>query len=85
MEKYTLKGSITYLNNGGNVKQFIQELKQMDFVNETNMGQILSYWNKKMLSQVFKWDDKSKALILTISMRVKSFQIERRSLLKSLD
>ena len=21
-------------------------------------------WNKKMLSQVFKWDDKSKALIL---------------------
>mgnify|MGYP005709246551 FL=1 len=56
--------AITYLNNGGNVKQFIQELKQMDFVNETNMGQVLSYWNKKMLSQVFKWDDKSKALIL---------------------
>ena len=46
------------------MKQFIQELKQMDFVNEANMGQILSYWNKKMLSQVFKWDDKSKALIL---------------------
>ena len=56
--------AITYLNNGGNVKQFIQELKQMDFVNEANMGQIISYWNKKMLSQVFKWDDKSKALIL---------------------
>ena len=36
----------------------------MDFVNDENMGQILSYWNKKMLSQVFKWDDKSKSLIL---------------------
>ena len=56
--------AISYLQNGGNVKQFIQELKQMDFVNEANMGQILSYWNKKMLSQVFKWDDKAKALIL---------------------
>ena len=36
----------------------------MDFVNEGNMGEILSYWNKKMLSQVFKWDDKAKGLIL---------------------
>ena len=38
--------AISYLYNGGNIKQFIQEVKQMDFVNETNMGQILSYWNK---------------------------------------
>ncbi len=56
--------AINYLNNGGNVKQFIQELKKMDFVNDENMGLVLSYWNKKMLSQVFKWDDKSKSLIL---------------------
>jgi leucyl-tRNA synthetase len=56
--------AISYLQNGGNVKQFIQELKQMDFVNGANMGEILSYWNKKMLSQVFKWDDKAKGLIL---------------------
>ena len=56
--------AISYLQNDGNVKQFIQELKQMDFVNEGNMGEILSYWNKKMLSQVFKWDDKAKGLIL---------------------
>ena len=58
------RAAINYLNDGGNVKQFIQELKQMDFVTDENMGQILSYWNKKMLSQVFKWDDKSKSLIL---------------------
>ncbi|MED5308209.1 MAG: class I tRNA ligase family protein, partial [Candidatus Thermoplasmatota archaeon] len=58
------RAAINYLNDGGNVKQFIQELKQMNFVNDENMGQILSYWNKKMLSQVFKWDDKSKSLIL---------------------
>ena len=36
----------------------------MDFVNESNKGEILAYWNKRMLSQVFKWDDKSKSLIL---------------------
>ena len=58
------RAAINYLNDGGNVKQFIQELNQMDFVNDENIGQILSYWNKKMLSQVFKWDDKSKSLIL---------------------
>ena len=36
----------------------------MSFVNEQNMGEILQYWNKRMLSQVFKWDDKAKLLIL---------------------
>lgn len=58
------RAAITYLNDGGNVKQFIQVLKEMDFVNESNKGEILAYWNKRMLSQVFKWDDKSKSLIL---------------------
>ena len=56
--------AIKYLNNGGKVKQFINELKNMSFVNNENTGQIISYWNKKMLSQIFKWDDKSKLLIL---------------------
>ena len=50
--------AINYLNAGGNIKQFIQQLKQMDFVNEANIGEIISFWNKRMISQVFKWDDK---------------------------
>lgn len=58
------RAAITYLNDGGNVKQFIQILKELDFVNESNKGEILGYWNKRMLSQIFKWDDKSKSLIL---------------------
>ena len=58
------RAAITYLNGGGNVKQFIQVLKELDFVNESNKGEILGYWNKRMLSQIFKWDDKSKSLIL---------------------
>ena len=57
--------AINYLNAGGNIKQFIQQLKQMDFVNEANIGEIISFWNKRMISQVFKWDDKAKSLILS--------------------
>ena len=56
--------AITFIGNGGNVKQFIGELKEMDFVNSDNIGQILGFWNKRMLSQIFKWDDKSKSMIL---------------------
>ena len=56
--------AITFIGNGGNVKQFIGKLKEMDFVNSDNIGQILGFWNKRMLSQIFKWDDKSKSMIL---------------------
>jgi hypothetical protein len=56
--------AINFIADGGNIRNFIQEIKQMSFVNEQNMGEILQYWNKRMLSQVFKWDDKAKILIL---------------------
>ena len=56
--------AINFIADGGNIRNFIQEIKQMSFVNEQNMGEILQYWNKRMLSQVFKWDDKAKLLIL---------------------
>ena len=56
--------AINFIADGGNIRNFIQEIKQMSFVNEQNMGEILQYWNKRMLSQVFKWDDKAKELIL---------------------
>ena len=79
------RAAIKYLNDGGNVKQFIQELKQMDFVNDENMGQILSYWNKKMLSQVFKWDDKSKSLILDNIDEVKVLKERASFIAKELD
>ena len=79
------RAAINYLNDGGNVKQFIQELKQMDFVNDENIGQILSYWNKKMLSQVFKWDDKSKSLILDNIDEVKLLKERASFIAKELD
>ena len=56
--------AINFIADGGNIRNFIQEIKQMSFVNEQNIGEILQYWNKRMLSQVFKWDDKAKLLIL---------------------
>ena len=79
------RAAINYLNDGGNVKQFIQELKQMDFVNDENIGQILSYWNKNMLSQVFKWDDKSKSLILDNIDEVKLLKERASFIAKELD
>ena len=57
----------------------------MDFVNDENMGQILSYWNKKMLSQVFKWDDKSKSLILDNIDEVKLLNDRASFIAKELD
>ena len=62
--KYELsRNAIQFINQGGNVRNFIQELKGMSFVNNDNMAEILNYWNKKMLAQVFKWDDRAKSLI----------------------
>jgi len=32
-------------------------------MNSPRKGEFLGYWNKKMLSQVFKWDDESRFMI----------------------
>ena len=58
------RSAIEYLNEGGNVKQFAQQLKQMSFVNQNNIAEVMNFWNKRMIAQVFKWDDKAKSLIL---------------------
>jgi len=58
------KFGVEYIENGGNVKTILNEIKQQSFINSENIGQILGFWNKKMLPQLFKWSDEEKILIL---------------------
>ena len=52
-----------FVNDGGNVKSFMEVLKQSELAELENSGEIFGFWGKKMLPQIFKWDDKSKMLI----------------------
>ena len=55
--------AIRFVSEGGNVKSFMAELKESDLGKLENSGEIFAFWGKKMLPQIFKWDDKSKQLI----------------------
>ncbi|HII57376.1 MAG TPA: class I tRNA ligase family protein, partial [Candidatus Poseidoniaceae archaeon] len=77
--------AINFIADGGNIRNFIQEIKQMSFVNEQNMGEILQYWNKRMLSQVFKWDDKARLLILQNIDEVEILSTRAQFFAKELD
>jgi len=55
--------AIKFVEDGGNVKSFMNHLKNSDLAKQENSGEIFAFWGKKMLPQIFKWDDKSKQLI----------------------
>ena len=55
--------AIEFVNEGGNVKSFMSKLKDSELAELENSGEIFGFWGKKMLPQIFKWDDKSKLLI----------------------
>jgi leucyl-tRNA synthetase len=55
--------AIEFVNKGGNVKSFMSKLKDSELAELENSGEIFGFWGKKMLPQIFKWDDKSKLLI----------------------
>jgi leucyl-tRNA synthetase len=55
--------ALEFLEQGGNPKQFIGVLSQMDITQGDRKGEIMGFWGKKMLPQVFKWDDESRVLI----------------------
>jgi leucyl-tRNA synthetase len=57
------KMAIEYVDQGGNVKAFMSKLKDSELASLENSGEIFGFWGKKMLPQIFKWDDKSKLLI----------------------
>ena len=57
------KTAIEFVDQGGNVKSFMPLLKDSELGKLENSGEIFAFWGKRMLPQIFKWDDKSKLLI----------------------
>ncbi len=55
--------ALEFLERGGNIKHFVAELSQMEITQGERKGEIMGYWGKKMLPQVFKWDDASRILL----------------------
>jgi leucyl-tRNA synthetase len=59
------KTALDFIISGGNPKAFIPILSQMDICQGQRKGEIMGYWGKKMLPQLFKWDDYSRSVILS--------------------
>ena len=55
--------AISHVNSGGNVKAFASILAELPFVNPDNKGEIMGFWGKRMLPQIFKWSDEEKTMI----------------------
>ena len=57
------KAAISHLNSGQNIKTFAKVLADLPFAQGEMRGQIMSFWGKRMLPQIFKWSDDEKAMI----------------------
>ena len=57
--------ALQHLAEGNNVKAFMGILTQSDLAQGEHRGERLGFWNKRMLPQVFKWDDEKKRILLS--------------------
>ena len=57
------QAAIEHLNSGENVKTFSGILSTLPFVQDEMRGEIMGFWGKRMLPQIFKWSDDEKAMI----------------------
>lgn len=57
------QAALNFIVEGGHPKQFMPLLKEMPIAQGERMGEIMGFWGKKMLPQVFKWDDTSREVI----------------------
>ena len=57
--------ALNHLAEGNNVKSFMGILTQSDLAQGEQRGERLGFWNKRMLPQVFKWDDEKKRVLLS--------------------
>ena len=57
------KAAISHIAEGENVKTFAGKLANLSFVNSENRGEIMGFWGKRMLPQIFKWSDDEKLMI----------------------
>ena len=59
------RAALDFIQQGGHPKQFIPVLQDLPFAQGERKGEIMGFWGKKMLPQVFKWDDASKAVVVS--------------------
>ncbi len=57
------QAAIAHVNGGESVKTFTSKLANMPFVQPDNRGEIMGFWGKRMLPQIFKWSDDEKVII----------------------
>ena len=57
------QAAIAHVNGGENVKTFASKLANLPFVQPENRGEIMGFWGKRMLPQIFKWSDDEKVII----------------------
>ena len=57
--------ALAHLGKGNNIKSFMGILTQSDLAQGETRGERLGFWNKRMLPQVFKWDDEKKRILLS--------------------
>ena len=57
--------ALAHLAKGDNIKSFMGILTQSDLAQGETRGERLGFWNKRMLPQVFKWDDEKKRILLS--------------------
>ena len=57
------QAAIAHLNGGENIKTFASKLANLPFVQPENRGEIMGFWGKRMLPQIFKWSDDEKVII----------------------
>ena len=55
--------ALAHLGEGNNIKSFMGILTQSDLAQGETRGERLGFWNKRMLPQVFKWDDEKKRIL----------------------
>ena len=62
-KKQLAMSAIEHLISGENIKAFGGKLSSQKFVTDENRGEVMKFWGKRMLPQVFKWSDEEKKMI----------------------
>ena len=55
--------ALNFVADGGHPKQFLPVLQAMPMAQGERKGEMIGFWGKKMLPQVFKWDDASRSVV----------------------
>ena len=57
------QSAIAHLESGENIKIFAKVLADLPFAQGDMRGEVMGFWGKRMLPQIFKWSDEEKQII----------------------